>query len=381
MGRGGQLRIGLDATPLLGPRTGIGRYVDSLLRALARRAAEDGGSTELAAVAVTLRGRATLPQLLPAGVRTAGPPMPARLLHRAWRRLSVPTVTSLAGRMDVFHGTNFVLPPTGRAAGVVTVHDLSFLRTPHTVTAASRAFADLVPRSLRRAAVVLTPSAAVAAEIAETYRIGKDRLVVTPLGVDSAWFDAAPPDAPLRESLGLPERYFLFAGNLEPRKNLPLLLAAYREVLGADPDAPPLVLAGPPGWGPALDTTGIPPARLHFLGYVEDAALRRVVAGATALVYPSAYEGFGLPPLEAFACGVPVIAADLPVVEEVLGPDRSLAARVPAGDRDRLAEALLARASSADPPGAAEARRARARNFDWDATAAATQSAYSIAVA
>ncbi len=383
MGRGGQLRIGLDATPLLGARTGVGRYVTSLLDALPRVRAEDGppDPPEFLATAFTLRGRGTLPRVLPPGVRPAGPPLPARLLHQVWRRAPWPTVTSLMGRLDVFHATNFVLPPVGRAAGVVTVHDLSFLRTPHTVTAASLAYRSLVPRSIERAGVVLTPSRAVADEILEVYRVPDDRVTVAHLGVDPAWFAATPPDAAARRALGLPARYVLFAGNLEPRKNLPLLLEAYRAALGPDPDSPALALAGPPGWGPALDTSGIPRDKLVFLGYRADEELRTIVAGAEALLYPSAYEGFGLPPLEAFACGVPVIASDLPVVEEVVGPDRSLCRRVPAGDVDALADALTRCAAGDDPPGAAEGRRQRARQFTWDSTARITLSAYARAIA
>jgi glycosyltransferase involved in cell wall biosynthesis len=379
---GGHLRIGLDATPLLGPRTGVGRYVASLLDALAqlRDDATDADparpSDDLVAAAFTLRGRASLPGVLPPGVRAVGPPVPARLLHRAWQRFPWPPLTGLTGSLDVFHATNFVLPPPGRAAGVVTVHDLSFLTTPETVTSATHAYRTLVPRSIERAALVITPSHAIAAEVADTYGVSQDRLVVTHLGVDAAWFDTAPPDGSARRSLGLPERYFLFAGNLEPRKNLPLLLSAYRAALHTDPELPALVLVGPPGWGPALDTRGIPETRLRLLGYQADDDLRRIVAGAEALVYPSQYEGFGLPPLEAFACGVPVIASDLPVVEEVLGPDRTLATRVPVGDLDALAEALLRRASTTESPNASEARRRRAQQFSWHATARTTQRAY-----
>lgn len=386
-GLGGLLRTGLDATPLLGPRTGVGRYVASLLQALVRagddelRACPDSLPMDLVATAFTARGRSALPALLPPGVRVVGPPVPARLLHQVWQRLPWPSVTSLTGPLDLFHATNFVLPPTGGAVGVATIHDLSFLRTPHTVNAATHAYRELVPRGVRRAAMVLTPSQAVADEVAEAYQLPADRLAVTHLGVDPEWFDATPHDPRRRRALSLPERYFLFTGNLEPRKNLPLLVAAHRAALDADPETPALVLVGPPGWGPALDTRGIPSSKLLFLGYQDDDDLRRTVAGATALVYPSAYEGFGLPPLEAFACGVPVIASDLPVVDEVLGPDRRLAARVPVGDVDALADALHRRASAADPPELGDARRARAREFTWQSTARTTQRAYVMALA
>jgi glycosyltransferase involved in cell wall biosynthesis len=328
------------------------------------------------ATAFTLRGRSALPGVLPTGVEAVGPPVPARLLRQVWRRAPVPTIGMLTGRLDLFHATNFVLPPPGRAAGVVTVHDLSFLRSPRTVDAASRAYRELVPLSVHRAAVVVTPSHAVADEVAETYGVSPDRLAAIPLGVSDEWFTTPRPDPEARQRLGLPERYFLFVGSLEPRKNLPLLLDAYRSALHEGRDVPALVLLGPPGWGPALDTAGIPQGKLLFTGYRSDDELRATVAGSAALVYPSSYEGFGLPPLEAFACGVPVIASDLSVVREVVGEDGRLAVRVPPGDTAALTQALLDRAASDESPSLAEERRAHARGFSWHATAQATLEVY-----
>ena len=357
-------RVVLDATPLLGARTGVGRYVENLVRELAAL-----GTLEVVATAFTLRGAGALPAAVPAGVAVRHRPAPARALQAAWDRLELPPVEWLAGRADVVHGTNFVLPPLRRAAGVLTIHDLSYLRYPETVAAASLRYRTLVPRGLRRAAVVLTPSHAVAAEVRDTYGLG-DRVTATPLGVDDGWFTAPPMTAAELAARGLPERYLLFIGNVAPRKGLPTLLAALRELHDQDPDTPPLVLAGPPGWGPALETTRLPAGAVVPAGYLETADLRRLVAGAALLAYPSVYEGFGLPPLEAFAAGVPVVASDLAVVREVTG---DLATLVPVGDPAALAGAL--RATLAGPVDGA-ALRARARTFGWAATAAATARAY-----
>jgi glycosyltransferase involved in cell wall biosynthesis len=366
----------MDVTPLLGTPTGIGRYVRSLVSALAAQGSDD----EVRAVAFTLRRREGLDDQLPDGVRMAGPPLPARALHALWGRAEFPAVTAMSGRLDVFHGTNFVLPPTGPAAGVVTVHDLSFLRTPQTVTRASLAYRTLVPRSIGRAGAVIVPSAAVAGEVAAEYPDAADRIVVTPLGVDPAWFSATPPDEAQRRRLDLPDNYLVFSGSLEPRKNLPLLLAAHRRLRAEDPDWPPLVLMGPPGWGPSLDLAGLPTGAVRLTGYLGDEDLRSVVAGARALVYPSLYEGFGLPPLEAFACGIPVIASDLPVTREVVGDDPELSRLVPPGDVDALAGALLAQVGTTEPAGIADRRRSRAAGFTWSATAERTRAAYVQAV-
>lgn len=360
------MRVVVDATPLLGVRTGVGRYTGHLLRELARL----DPPLDLAATAFTWRGLDRLGAALPPGVRVAARRVPARLLQAAWAHGELPPVEWLAGRADVVHGTNFVLPPARHARGVVTVHDLSYLRVPETVTAASARYRELVPRGLRRADAVITPSATVADEVVETYRLDPATVVPTPLGVDPAWLAVSPPAPGWLAARGLPERYLLSVGTLEPRKGVPTLLAAYRRLLSQAPDAPPLVLVGPAGWGPALELAGLPPRAVVQVGYLEEAELRPVVAGAAVLCFPSLYEGFGLPPLEALAAGTPVVGTDIPTTREVVGPYARL---VPPRDPDALAAALhKALGADHDPaPG-----RAHARTFTWRRTAEATRAVY-----
>jgi glycosyltransferase involved in cell wall biosynthesis len=377
------MRVALDATPLLGPRTGVGRYVAGLVEALAEL--PGGEPEEVALIPFTWRGTADLPRVAPAAprLRCGRRRVPARLLHAAWTAVAFPPVEWLAGPVDVFHATNFVAPPSRRAATVVTIHDLTYLRHPEMVTAASARYRDLVPRALRRGATVCTPTAAVGAEVTDAYRLPPERLVVTPLGVGPAWRAATPPDPAWLAATGLPERYLLFVGSREPRKNLPTLLAAYRELLGgrvpgagrgaSGSPVPPLVLVGPAGWGEALDLAGLPAEAVRTPGYLPEDDLARVVAGAAALVSPSWYEGFGLPALEALACGTPVVASDLPALREVLDDQAELVAP---GDAAALADAL-ARVLE-DPGGepARNARRTRAAAFTWAACAQATLTAY-----
>jgi glycosyltransferase involved in cell wall biosynthesis len=367
------MRVGLDATPLLGPRTGVGRYVAGLVEAMTEL--PGGEPDELVLVPFTWRGTADLARVAPAArrVRRRRRRPPMRLLQAAWAALPVPPVEWLAGRVDVFHATNFVAPPARRAAVVVTVHDLTYLRHPEMVTAAAARYRDLVPRALRRGATVCTPTAAVGAEVADAYRLPPERLVVTPLGVGPVWRDAAPADPAWLAQGGLPERYLLFVGSREPRKNLPTLLGAYRELLAGAAGVPPLVLVGPAGWGEALDLAGLPAEAVRTPGYLPEHDLARVVAGAAALVFPSWYEGFGLPALEALACGTPVVASDLPALREVLGDQAEL---VPPGDAAAMAAALAK--VLADPGGepARAARRVRAAAFTWPACARATVAAY-----
>lgn len=349
------MRIGLDATPLLGARTGIGRYTASLLGALAELDRPD----ELVATAFTLRGRLAD---LPDGVEVRARPAPARGLQEAWARAEWPPVELLAGRLDVFHATNFVLPPS-RAAGVVTVHDLAFLHHGDTVSAASARYRELVPRSVRRARAVITPSQVVADQVREAYAPGVP-VVAVPHGVDEAWSRArADPDT--ARTLGLPEEYLLFVGTLEPRKDLRTLLAAHHLV----PSAPPLVLVGPPGWGEQVDTRGcVTP------GFLADDALRAVVAGARALVLPSRDEGFGLPVLEALAAGTPVLASDLPVLREVGGPHVTYAAP---GDPEAFADGLR---EVLDAPHDAAAGRAHAATHSWERSARTHRAVYARAL-
>jgi glycosyltransferase involved in cell wall biosynthesis len=351
-------RICLDATPVLGQRTGVGRYTLSLLEALA--AYDD----ELVATAFSFRGRGRLAPRLPAGVEVAGRPVPVSALHRLWARSEWPPVELLCGRSDVFHATNFVLPPLRRARGVVTVHDLSYLRHPDTVSAASGRYRELVPRSLARASVVLTPSAATAIQLQDAYDV-QVPVVVTPLGVDAAWSAATPPADALRRQLGLPSSYLLFVGTLEPRKDLRTLLAAHRLLI----DAPPLVLVGPPGWGDQLDTSGC-----ITTGFLEDEPLRHVVAGAAALVLPSLDEGFGIPVVEALAAGTPVVASDLPVLREVGG---DLVTYAEPGNAASFAAAL---SQVLDAPGDPAPRRTHGSAYTWARCAEATRAAYSLAL-
>jgi glycosyltransferase involved in cell wall biosynthesis len=365
--------VGLDATPLLGQLTGIGTYTRRLIDGLLRLDPAVGQRPELVATAFTLRGRGALPPVLPAGARAHSRPVPARALRAAWARTEFPLVEWLTGPVDVFHGTNFVLPPSRRARGVVTVHDLSFLRYPETVSSSSLRYRELVPRSIRRAAMVCTLTQAMAEEIAAEYRVGTDRITVTAPGVDESWFTAQPLDELSRRRLGLPERYLLAVGTLEPRKNLRRLIQAYRLLVRDQPGVPPLVLVGAQGWGPALELDSLPAGSVITTGYLADQTLRQVVAGASCLAYPSLYEGFGLPPVEALACGVPVVAADLPVTREVLG---AVAHLVPATDVQALAEALRAELNPEPDDAQAAARRAQARLWTWRGCAEATWRAY-----
>ena len=354
------LRVLIDGTPLLGARTGIGRYTSALVEELASMP-----DVDMRAVAFTLRGWRRLRKVLPHGSQARGMPVPARLLRRSWLRWPFPPVELFAGFTDVVHGTNFVLPAAARAAGVLTIHDLAFLDAPNFLAPSDARLPELVRLSARRAAVVCTPTQAVAEVAAERLELSPDKIAVTPLGVDPAWFTARPPSEALAKRVGLPSEYLLFVGAAGPRKALDWLLKAHE----VGRDLPPLVLVGP-------GHTGVP-ERVRAVGYLSDVDLRSVVAGASALVLPSRDEGFGLPVLEAMACDVPVVCSDLPALREVSGGHATL---VPFGDSEAMGTALTAALEDRPALETLTARRVHASEFTWHRCAELTVDAYRRAV-
>lgn len=360
----------MDATPLLGQRSGVGRYLSGVLDGL--RQIADGPDIVLTLFSI----RGSVPAPLPRGTTMAPRRAPARLLNRLWGRVPFPPVEMLTGRVDVFHGTNFVLPPLARAGGVVTVHDLTYLRFPETIDDNVRRYVHLVPDALRRATTVIAVSQAMADEITAEYGLGTESVLVAPLGVAPDWAAAPPPTAEQRAALGLPERYFLFAGNQEPRKNLGTLLRAHAAAREADPALPPLVVVGPAGWGDRWAGQQPDPRHVHLLGYLTDDDLHAVVAGATAVCAPSLYEGFGLPVLEAMAAGTPVLASDIPAHREVSG---GLATLLPVRDVDAWADGLGRAGTAGERTEWSAAARDHTAAFTWERCARRHAEAYAAA--
>lgn len=356
----GSLAVALDATPLLGVRTGIGVFVHELVGALAGPAGPAG--LDLRAYAVTWRGRDGLAAVLPNGVTAVRRPMPARPLREVWKRSGWAPVEWWTGRVDVVHGTNFVVPPTRRAARLVTVHDLTAWRFPELVAPASRDFPALVERAVRAGAWVHVNSQSVADEVVAAIGADPERVRVVRPGV--------PPvprgDPGAGRALAGAERYVLALGTVEPRKDLPGLVAAFDAVAAHDADVR-LVVAGPDGWGtPAYEAAVAGAAhadRVVRLGYVDEGDRAALLAGATLFAYPSVYEGFGFPPLEAMSCGTAVVATRAGAVPEVCG---DAAALVDVGDVDGLAAAMSSLLGDDTAREAlVDAGRERVGGFSW----------------
>lgn len=296
-------------------------------------------------------------------------PVPRRLLYETWHAAARPRVEAATGRVDVTHATGVAVPGT-RAPLVVTVHDLGFRHRPeHYTRHGVRFFERALELTRRRAALVLCPSDATRRECAEA-GIPEDRLRVVPWGVSTV--PVTPEDvAAVRARHAIPGRYVLWVGTIEPRKNLPTLLAALRRL----PEDVTLVLAGPAGWHEDLTAhrQGIE-HRVRPTGFVSGAELAALYAGASVFCYPSLLEGFGMPVLEAMAQGAPVVTSSGTSTEEVAG-DAGLV--VPPTDGDALADALL---QVLDDAVLADRLRAaglaRAATYTWERTARETVAAY-----
>ena len=309
----------MDETP-----SGIGQLADATVRA----AIKDGRfACELAAFHL----RRTAAQL--ARLERYGVPVqccrwfPRGLYLRLWRYLPLPYSLFFPKKADVNVFFNYDLPPGVKGKAVVYVHDMTCFRYPETM---DKTVLRLLRRNLadscRRADAIVTISDFSRAEILAFLDVPPEKLRVVPCGVDHSLFcprtDLQALEA-LKRRLGIAGDYFLYVGTLEPRKNLPLLLQAFEALSQREADCPLLVLAGASGWrNTELSLALRSPAlrgRVVCVGYLPREELPVLMSGAVAFVYPSLYEGFGMPPLEAMACGTPVIVSDRASLPEVVG--------------------------------------------------------------
>jgi len=332
------LRIGIDYTSAARQGAGIGRYTRELVKALLAvdsshrysvfaavgGLAEERWSTEVSSL------RASRERNLE--IHTV--PLTDDWLARVWHRLRIPIPIELvSGPLDVFYSPDFTLPPTRKGTRtLLTIHDLSFIHHPDAFVPSLRRYLErVVPRSVERADVVLADSAHTSADLTAYFGISPERVRVITPGVDPRFRPARSATEGMRRASGLSkdlrsrysigeQAYILTVGTLQPRKNYIKLIQAFcltRQAMNEDLQ---LLIAGGPGW---LFEKIIAEAgkheSVHILGFVDDEDLPTLYRGASLFAFPSLYEGFGLPVLEAMACGVPVVCSNTSSLPEVAG--------------------------------------------------------------
>jgi alpha-1,3-rhamnosyl/mannosyltransferase len=361
------MRVGFDAAALVLNRAGEYRYASALRAALRER---DG--VELHELWPGRRVPRSLPQRIALQAAVQG----------VWYPLAVPREAARAGVDLVHHPRYAVTPEPGlRAPVVVTMHDVLVLSAPELFSAPIRAnFRALAGPLARRAAIVLTGSQASARDIAEHLRVPAERIRVTPYGVEPR-FRPAPADAALRARLGIDRPYVACVGTLEPRKNLVTALRAFARASERLGDEVALVVVGGRGWRNEAFEEELRRVRgtVVLTGFLSDEELVGVMAGARCFLYPSLHEGYGFPPLEAMACGTPVVTSATSSLPEVVGDAGLL---VDPRDVDAVA-AAVERILGDDALHAAlrEAGLQRAASYTWERCAAETVAAYRLAIA
>jgi glycosyltransferase involved in cell wall biosynthesis len=362
------LRVAVDATAVPARLTGAGVYA---AKALAAMAARDDLAVEVFCAPASAAALAA-PGLRPRPVAAAAAGRPARI---AWTQLLAGRAAGAAGA-DLLHGVHYELPLRSRLPAVVTVHDLTLITDPRWHEPSKvRYFGWAMRRAVRAARRVLCVSATTARDLTRLLDVDPERVDVTPLGTDLRPAAAAEVEA-VRRRLGLDGPYLLGLGTVEPRKDLPTLVRAFAGLAGELPHR--LVLAGLAGWGSgalaaAVAASGVAD-RVLLAGYVPEADKAALLTGADVVAYPSRWEGFGLPVLEAMACGTPVVTTTGGSLPEVAG---DAAALVEPGDADALAAAIAKLAGDSGERQAAAARgRARAAGFTWERCADLTVAAY-----
>lgn len=364
--------VAIDVTPLVGVRTGIGNAVAETLNALR----ELDSAPDFVPYALSLRAREHREDV-PSETRFV--PLPARVLLASWGRVDAPSIDRWLRPATVLHATNYLAPPSALPT-LVSIYDCSFVRHPELCTPEVRAFVPIVRRAIARGATVHTTSQFVAGEIEEIFGPGLERsgrLVVIPLGVPSIGTESQMPREVAARLDGAP--YVLAIGTLEPRKNLAHLVSAFGALHASHPDLH-LVIAGPDGPArPDVDAAidRLSPAartRVVLAGAVSDAGRRALLDGAAVLAYPSIYEGFGFPVLEAMTAGVPVVAARAGAIPEVAGDAALL---VEPTDEAQLAGAITRVIDEPRTRRELVARGGdRVRAFSWAHTALALAACY-----
>jgi glycosyltransferase involved in cell wall biosynthesis len=372
------MRVAIDARPALDARkTGVGYYAQHIIRALPNADPEMHVTAWYLHAKGLLRARRFFADVGASNFDERSSPFPARVFEPVSSRLGVPRLEWLCD-FDVVLATNF-LPPATRSPGVVMmVHDLAFQLFPDTAPQVDARWRRRFDQRLHGVARILVPSKSAKDDLVRLYGVEGDRIDAICHGVDADAFRPAaePAVQAAQRRYGIVGRYLLFVGGIEPRKNLPGLVRAFAKL---DPDATLVLAGGPVRWYPKateqLDAAieALPSSirgRVVRTGYVSDAEKLALLTGATLFAYPSTYEGFGMPVLEAMACGTPVLTSSVSSLPEVAG---EAAVLVDPAKPDAIAGGMDELLMDEDLRNRlAGAGLARAASFTWEKTAKAT---------
>lgn len=369
------IRVGIDYTAAVRQQAGIGRYTRGLIGALAALDRETS-------YVLLSAGRDPSGRRWPPNFRQCALPLTDRHLSILWQRLRLPLpVEAFTGRLNLFHSPDFVLPPVARARTVLTVHDLSFLHYPECSSKPLLAYLLCsVPPAVRRADAILADSESTRRDLVELLQVDEERITVIYPGVEPH-FAPNGDDGALQAILaryGIRRPYLLSVGTLQPRKNFVRLIRAYHALREERHIPHQLVIAGGRGWLFDEIHATIASLRLEeqvrLTGFVADEHLPALYRGAELFAFPSLYEGFGIPVLEAMACGTPVVTSTTSSLPEAAGEAALL---VPPNDVDALTEALWC---ALDDSALRNALRARGfeqvKRFSWAESARRLRAVY-----
>lgn len=371
------MRIGIDGLPLSESLAGIGHYTLELAQHLA---SSHGDEVNVISPRPFIR---SLTALQNSNSRLRLTQEKPNLFTKRWWSVGLPQYLRRSG-LDLFHGTNFEVPLQGSCPTVLTIHDLSLLLHPqtHERRRVWRARARL-PLMVRRANMIITVSDSVKSEVQRHLKVPADRIVTVHSAARKLFCPMEATGAEeILNRLKVNQDFVLFAGTIEPRKNLVLLVRAFEQLSQSLPGLQ-LVLAGRKGWlvkelDEHLKRSAVA-RNVLVTGYLNDEELCALYSYCKLFVYPSLYEGFGLPPLEAMACGAPVIASRIPSISEILGPAARLVSPYSTKELVEAMTELLDNTQLRDELSAAG--RKRARQFSWSLTADRTREVYEEAIA
>ncbi len=371
------MRIGIEASSLFFPETGTGAYTFNLLEAMTRLAPNHRFVLFLNSLR---RPAPDFDFMRRPNVEVSRWRFPGPWLIGAWRRFNAPAIDRLIGEVDALHSPGSYVPPLKSGRRVATIQDLYVAKKPeHCDSLGGKYLAATLPDRIPQLDRIITPSEASRRDVIDLFGAAPEQVRTIPHGVDHERFRPIDDERQLakaKEKYRLPEDFILTVAVLEPRKNLEGLIAAYRQLKDSFGEAPKLVIAGSKGWKcesvfAEVERQGLRQGdNLQFLGNVPAADLPEIYNSASLFALPSFDEGFGLPVIEAMACGLPVVTSDAPALCEVGG---EAALRVAPDDHAGLAEAM--HKILCDPDLSGRLRQAslrRAQDFSWDRCAEGT---------